>query len=541
MYRLLIVDDEIHAAHGIKDGVDWGRLGFSHVHVAYNARQAREILQNHAVELMICDIEMPQENGLELLSWVKAKQFDTRCIILTCHADFHYAQKALRLGSADYLLKPIRFEDLESVVQHVVGKIESDRKERQFADTLKHYYRLWLEHRPLLVERFWLDLIHQNISSRPEQLEELMRKRNIPYDRDDIFLPVLVSVRNWSKVLSERDQKILEYALRNAAEHSLEISDLETGCVVPMTEEYMIVILDKNHPLFLSDIDLRHRSAQYVEFCRKHFYCELCVYIGSPTRIPSIRETVMALIQQDMNNVKNSGIVFRTDYAQERPVLHPPALIHWIELLRRGDKTALLEDIDAYLSYMEKSECDAKLLQQFYFDFLQMIGHVLHLKGLQAHLIFADTVSPQNAVRITRSFDHMREWITQVISTGIDFIRSVEQSRSLIDRVKKYVRENVHKGLTREDIAEHVYLSPDYLSRLFRKETGQSLSDHLIEEKMNYAKQLLADSDKSVSEIAASVGYTNFSHFSKMFKKVTGMNPLEYRKCRHRKIDAYLC
>jgi two-component system response regulator YesN len=71
MYRLLIVDDEIHAVNGIKSGLQWDELSIVEIHTAYNNRQAKEVFAEHEIDLMICDIEMPQGNGLELLAWVR--------------------------------------------------------------------------------------------------------------------------------------------------------------------------------------------------------------------------------------------------------------------------------------------------------------------------------------------------------------------------------------------------------------------------------------------------------------------------------------
>lgn len=169
MDGVLIVDDEIHAAHGIETGIDWAKLGVTQVYVAYNIRQAKEIYTSQAISLMICDIEMPQGNGIDLLTWVKEHYPATVSLFLTCHADFEYAKKALQLGSLDYLLKPVRYTELEAVLHKAIQKIESDSEAVKFTETLKHYYQLWSAHHPLLVERFWLDLIHQTVSSIPSR------------------------------------------------------------------------------------------------------------------------------------------------------------------------------------------------------------------------------------------------------------------------------------------------------------------------------------------------------------------------------------
>lgn len=113
MYQILIVDDEVHAVKGIRSGMDWNRLGITAVFTAYTVRQAKELFEREHIDIMLCDIEMPQASGLELTKWVRERYPKTETIFLTCHADFKYAKQALQLGSLDYILKPVPFAELE--------------------------------------------------------------------------------------------------------------------------------------------------------------------------------------------------------------------------------------------------------------------------------------------------------------------------------------------------------------------------------------------------------------------------------------------
>lgn len=125
--RLLIVDDEMLAAHALADNFDWGEKGFSEVIVRYDGDQAWEILSNGNVDLLLCDIEMPFMDGLHLQKRIVEHQLKTRTVLLTCHADFVYAQQALRLGVTDYLLKPIVENELNEVVDQAVIEIRANK------------------------------------------------------------------------------------------------------------------------------------------------------------------------------------------------------------------------------------------------------------------------------------------------------------------------------------------------------------------------------------------------------------------------------
>ena len=109
-----------------------------------------------------------------------------------------------------------------------------------------------------------------------------------------------------------------------------------------------------------------------------------------------------------------------------------------------------------------------------------------------------------------------------------------EESLGPVRKAMEYIRRNLDKELNRTQIAEMVYLSPEHLSRLFKRETGGSLSEYILTEKMRVAQSLLADTDVPVSLVASRVGYCNFSYFSQVFKKFCGCSPVEYRARRHK-------
>lgn len=135
---LLIVDDEIITIKSILNGVHWEDLVFSEVLYALSAEEAREILQSRPVDIMLCDIEMKGDNGIELLEWVRAQRMQTECIFLTCHEEFAYAQKALQLEGMDYLLKPVPYDQLQKILAKAIVRIQEknlDKTYHEFAET----------------------------------------------------------------------------------------------------------------------------------------------------------------------------------------------------------------------------------------------------------------------------------------------------------------------------------------------------------------------------------------------------------------------
>ena len=124
--NILLVDDEITMLQILKTVVPWEKLGIKGIYAAKNAAEARQIFEEKKIDLVLCDIEMPKENGLDLIKWIQGLYPGVINIILTGHADFNYARSAVSLGVYEFLLKPVAFEELEQVLKHAVEQLEKE-------------------------------------------------------------------------------------------------------------------------------------------------------------------------------------------------------------------------------------------------------------------------------------------------------------------------------------------------------------------------------------------------------------------------------
>lgn len=129
--KLLIVDDQPGVTEGLCHGVNWAQLGFSQVQAVNSVREARAAMLNTVPDVMLCDIEMPEETGLELFKWVKKQGFATRCIFLTAHAKFSYAQEAMHLGAFDYIIQPAPYSEISQVTARAVKDVQASRDQKE--------------------------------------------------------------------------------------------------------------------------------------------------------------------------------------------------------------------------------------------------------------------------------------------------------------------------------------------------------------------------------------------------------------------------
>ncbi len=123
------------------------------IRTADSARIAREILTNESVDILLCDIEMPGENGLSLLRWARNNHMDFVCVFLTSHADFLYAKEALQLGCFDYILQPARYDEIQTTIAKAIARV----REHDTQKKLKQYGSLMQNHSASLFQNLFLD------------------------------------------------------------------------------------------------------------------------------------------------------------------------------------------------------------------------------------------------------------------------------------------------------------------------------------------------------------------------------------------------
>ncbi|GGH35149.1 helix-turn-helix domain-containing protein [Paenibacillus segetis] len=528
MYNLLIVDDELHVVNGLIADLDVKKLEITNIYKAYNVRQAKEVLQNESIHIMLCDIEMPLGTGLELLEWANEYVPNVQTIFLTSHADFRYAKEALRLGGLDYLLKPVPDEELEQAIEKAKAELTQNNKSTELE-------RLWSSNHPSIIEHFWTELLQQKIAPNPSAIHNALEARNIPFSEEMTFLPVLISVRRWNKELSVRDEKIMEYALKKTGfeilareGQSVQIISVDRGCllfIVPFGAENLED--DMMEQLYAS-------SKEYIDSCHCYFYCDLSVYIGNVVRMHEMVSALSQLRNFERNNVVYENKVFLlTGYkALPEAKVSIPDMSRWAAMLKNGMKEQILSEIRVFLDErIARGELNASLLQQFHQNFLQSVYFVLLAKGKTANEIFGDSVSMELSREAPKSITNLLRWVEHSTMRALSQVPEDHHPSHIVDNVRQFIIAHLDQSdLSREEIAQHAFLNPDYLARIFKKETGQSVMEFLLQERIKLAKDLLVKSNLTIGDIASSVGYSHFSHFSKTFKKHTGYNPNEFRQ-----------
>jgi two-component system, response regulator YesN len=190
--NILIVDDEVMVVALIKKHVEWKALGINEVFTAYNVRDAKRRVCERAVDIILCDIEMPQENGLTFLAWVKQYDPSITNVILTAYPDFQYAQTAISLGVKKYLLKPVSFEELSATIQNIAQGIEEYRTHRQTSDIAP------IANQTREERAFYINLLSGDLFPSKESISQAAREGGLSLEKLEPKAIAYIRVQNVS-------------------------------------------------------------------------------------------------------------------------------------------------------------------------------------------------------------------------------------------------------------------------------------------------------------------------------------------------------
>lgn len=528
MKRLLIVDDERHSVDRIAGSIDWGSIGIGEPMRAYDAAGARKTLAERGADILLCDIEMPGENGLDLIAWAREEYPELETIILTCHADFGYAREAVRLGSFDYLIKPAATEDLRGVFTRVVDRIDRSASLRSQSDL----GRQWLRNRPLVFERFLFDLVGGAIPAEGTAIEAAARDRGLPLAAGTAYLPVLMRFHCWEDEPSLKERRMREHDARAGLGADLSEAAGETVIVRLEGKEALAVVRqpDGERETRKACFSVCERfAADFAERGRGSIGC----YVGEAGTLESLPRIVRALRALADDNVCCASKVFSLR-PRCRSAYAGPDMPAWKLLLESGAVDALG---CAAAEFLKKKEAAGKLDARFLIllrqDFLQTVHIVLGECGVSAHALSARLEDAGEERTVPDTLKWIRKTAEVVASVTEETRAAGLDAKALVDAALRHIRDRISGDLSREAIANRIGLNPDYFGRVFRKETGTTVTDYVTRERISLAARLLEDTDQSISRVAEQVGYSNFAYFSQTFRKTTGFTPSEYHK-RHR-------
>lgn len=519
--KVLLVDDEKLALDGLRMVTEVQKDLVDQVFTASSAAEAKKILEEEVIDVVVTDIEMPLGSGLSLLRWLREEKIDIECIFQTCHESFAFAREALSLGSSDYLVKPVQEEEIREALIKARNNMEHKLRLKNDAvheSTLKQY-------QGVMKSVFLTELLRGKFGADREKIRENFAAHGVELKDGERVLLLSVSVARIGTAMDGWEKDIYDFAMRNVIGESLNIAGKNRICQTN-------VGTDINYAVFLLEGEvgkdrIREECRQLIRWMHNEFDTDIQIYMAGfvePEELPLQFEKLRQM-QQDII-WKDSFCLCEGRLGNEGP--KGPNYQAWEVLIRKGRQEELLSQVEKYVDRMAGDmEMTRPVLQSL-------------LAGLHALIVKNERERAEQGLDVRRMDEKEYSDRFQAAfasrENADDFLRwmllrdEVQEERSVVDQLKEFIDNNINKEITRKMLEDAVHLNRDYLNRLFKKETGVSLAEYIVEKKMETAKELLVMTDLSVGEVGYWVGYENFSYFSRYFKKITGDSPASYRQ-----------
>lgn len=370
-------------------------------------------------------------------------------------------------------------------------------------------------------------------SSQPlsDNLLNYMNTISVRLTPDAPCLLFLLDLVKQNPAKPELDQSLLRYIVHNVLSEMLEdFSKKILFC--RLKENLFAAVLYESHET-AADMAVPYLN-KFLSAAEQYLHFNIACYVKKADSFFALPSSMRILIEEsNANAAKYTGIFLSGHHFHEQTetIYQAPDFAHWSDLLTNGYFDLVRSNMHEYLDQQKKQgHINQKNLSLFLQDFLQMFYNILEQHHIHAHGIFKQEYDIHELQTSASSLERMHE----LLDFSVDYLKNFHSSQDLnssqIDKAIEYIRKNIHQNISRSDIASSIYMNPEYLSRLFKKEKGISLSDYIIQEKLKIAASLLKGTNLSVSIIASNIGYTNFSYFTQVFKKVYGMSPSEYRQ-----------
>ncbi len=531
MLKVFLVEDEFVVRQGIKNNIDWKSHGYDFCGEAADGELAFPMIQKLKPDIVITDIRMPFMDGLVLSRLIKKELPWVEIIILSGYEEFEYAKEGIKIGIAQYLLKPINGEELLKEVDAVSEKIRERHKENEIRDK----YIKEMEENFLKEQK---DLFQYLVTGSKSAAQLLEMADRLDIDISAMWYNiVLIKIQStyhayeeFSNSLIEIEEKLKEIA----DEASLLIFDrnLEGKALLFKgdSKEEIIKIqngyLDKIKDMLMEYENVRYfggigipvnRLGELTVSFEKASHAFAHRYLVNESLILKSEEVEQGVyIEKEKFNISNVN----PKHIDRNKIR---------EFLKVGDKEEVIYFVDEFFKDLGTNVMKSNMFRQY----IIMDAYFCVADFLEDIKISRDEIETFDADSgILQSEKTAVNYIVRIIKKALELREKTASNRygDIVGEVMDYIEQNyADEELSLNLLASHVNFSPNHLSMIFSQQTGKTFIKYLTDLRMNKAKELLRCTGKRSSSIAVEVGYRDPHYFSYLFKKTQGITPTQYR------------
>ena len=494
MYTVFIVDDESKVINGLIKRIQWDRLDACVIGYAQNGKEAEEKILELKPNIVITDIFMPGQTGLQLMENLKSK-CDAVYIIFSAYSEFEYAREAMQMDVVDYLIKPMNISEIEETI-----KKASQKYRYQKASHIQNEEEYQLQ-----------NILNGN---------EITTENNILYQYESFFV-IQLKLTNISASVDPLAAKVRTWTVMEGQVFLLKGKNRLT-LVIAQKDAYMISNARKK---------IIHNLEQLHSEFENSFFWGLGCIVDSPMMLPKsllaaeeMQEYCAFSLSQITENSKSS--MLSTSVSDQ--IKDAENLLLIVE--ETTEVQNILQQIKENIQLQSNS---AGIIKAQTIDFVYSLRKQFEMSYEDISVAFTDWNSQIICPLLSSpNLDYMFDIICNFIFQLREYSASHHDgySQRYIARIKQYILDNLSYNINLNDLATEINRNPSYISYIFIHETGQNLFDFITQERMKRAKHLLKNTDLKILDVARECGYEDQSYFSQVFKKYTGSTAGSFRK-----------
>nr|WP_258567567.1 response regulator [Paenibacillus anseongense] len=531
-----MADDEPNILRNLQAVIPWAELEIDIVGTAKNGVDALELSRLHEPDLVMSDIRMPLMDGITFVQKLREINEACKVLMVTGYQDFEYARSLMRVGVSDYMLKPINYEELENCIRKLANEIRENKAIKQ------QEQQKWGKMKNLAYEKILQDVLMN--------YTEISTYTLLPIDNMDLetmtYSFMMIDVDDYSQKSlpwSEQERKLWNFAVRNVMQDSLANFKAEFSVLQMREGEWCLLIQwdtrgGEDNGVQAEETQMQSNLHEVALKLQKDVResVKLGISIGfypSAVGLRLLSDTYRKLqrfMQLNLNK-QESVLLYRESKEQADANSSLWYLVEEIvtglKQLNRIKTEDALSRLKLLLEGLPNSSF-ARAYQMLHFLILHVLRELREMNSLDVQ----EEEQVWRQLDTSESIQHLLQVMVQLAAIGLEGTNKKKNSELLMTAAKEYIRTHYSNDFGIEDIASSLGISSSYFSLLFKQQFGETFVEYVTKHRMELAKSMLLHSDKSITDIGRSVGYTERRYFTKVFQKFTGEIPSEYREKR---------
>ena len=527
MFKIMIVDDEKVAIDSLKFIIEKSFSDAEIIATARSGREALELLEVDVPDILFMDIRMPGINGIEAIREIRKKHKQVVIIVLTAFDEFEFAKEAVNLNVMEYLLKPVNRAKVLETVSKAMNLITAEREKSQLAEEMREK----LEYAgPILENGFVYSIVL--FDDKSGELVDYQRLFNIREDGGYILTVDFVE----EGTDGDPDDKF-GFNVQNQQFYPFFTETVKSLCrciVGPVMLNRIVVAVPADCEIdeFVCRQEAVSLAENLLQRLSAKLNCGLKIGIGKVYRrfdmlAASYEESLRALRYLREPGVMHfMDITAKTAVGSEYPEYKEKLLLQKVSA---GDPAESISAFNCIFDWLVREYGSQPLkIKNKLLEIVYLVNHKSWEYEPGGETTEVDFLEEMLSIN---DLGELRLWCKNRVENVISQVNSYRDLKTggLIKRAKDYIKLNYSRSITLEDVAREINVSPQYLSKLFKDETGENFIDYLTSMRIRIAKNLLEGDEMSVKEICFSIGYSDPNYFSRTFKKIVGVTPTEYK------------